>query len=249
MNHGVDCITCHLKGDSFLSRMKSPNSPHNTKNDPDFGSPNMCAGCHQFNFPVLDAKGQLLHYTKQPMQNLVAEYNTSPAAATGVECITCHMPTSGGHRFPGAYDAKLVTSVLDIQLCKTAAAIKVRIQNTSSAHNLPSGGVNRSIVLRLWDASSPSRKKSYRLERLFDGPVGKRVKRKDTTLAPGAVANWTVPLSLLTSSVPKHLVLDTDFFFGTDPNRNHPTTQRKLSTHTYSYSSIADCASPPANEP
>ena len=98
-SQGVDCLTCHVRAGVLHARTRSPSSPHKTQTSESFGGPTMCAGCHQFNFPVLGAKGELLRYTEQPMQNTFGEYRNSGSKA---ECIDCHMQ-AGTHRFPGAY--------------------------------------------------------------------------------------------------------------------------------------------------
>ncbi|MBL4632390.1 MAG: hypothetical protein JKY56_00885 [Kofleriaceae bacterium] len=241
MRQGVDCVTCHLRSGEFVSRTKAGNSPHDTRIDPEFGSPAMCAGCHQFNFPKLDTKGNLVHYTSQPMQNTYAEFRKSPAAARGLECINCHMPTGREHSFPGAYDADMVNSALKVTMCQDKNELQLRIANRLQAHNLPSGGVNRSIVIEVAEKSSKRKPKRYRLERLFDGPIGKRVKTKDTTLVPGQWHNWRIPYSLLSTATPKSIVVKARFFFGTDPNKNYPTTQRVIFKTETKFSDIPVC--------
>lgn len=241
MRQGVDCITCHFKEGQLTSRAKADKSPHDTHVDKDFGAPAMCAGCHQFNFPKLDSKGSLIHYTSQPMQNTYAEFQKSPAAARGAECISCHMPTGRGHRFPGAYDSKMVSSALGISLCREESALRLTIRNKLQAHNLPSGGVNRSIVIDVSAAKGSRRPRRYRLERLFDGPIGKRVKTKDTTLTPGQWKTWSVPYSLLSLNTPDDFVVESKFFFGTDPNHNFPTTQYRIDRTETSRNAIPTC--------
>jgi len=198
----------------------------------------MCAGCHQFNFPVLSAKGALERYTDQPMQNTFGEFRDSGSSA---ECIDCHME-KGSHRFPGAYVSEKVQEALEVALCRDEAGYHVSIKNALGAHNLPSGGVNRSIVLSLHSADNPEGRREYRMERLYDGPVGARKKRKDTTLGPGAVATWSIPRTLLGLGKQKDLVLAAHFYFGTDPNPKAPKAQVELFRKTYRAVALANCS-------
>lgn len=234
---GVDCITCHVKDGQLHSRTRAASSPHKTATDASFGGPSMCAGCHQFNFPVLSAKGDLVRYTDQPMQNTFGEYR---ASGTTAECIDCHM-AKGSHRFEGAYVPSKVQEALNVSLCGDATAYQVSIANALSAHNVPSGGVNRAIVLTLYRTDNPQGRQQYRMERLYDGPVGERRKRKDTTLVPGGRATWTIPRTLLGLGTPKELVLAGDFYFGTDPNPKAPKARVEIFETAFDAASLKDC--------
>ena len=207
---GVDCLSCHMQEGQLVSASKADSSPHQTKVDGNFGSTDMCAGCHQFNFPVLSPKGELISYTDQPMQDTANEFRRSAMSSSGTECVSCHMP-GGSHAFPGAYDAKQVRKALQLSVCQNQTALQVTISNRLQAHNLPSGGINRAIVLSLWAANNPGGVRKYRLERLFKGPLGKRVKRKDTTLGPGQSATWKVLRSYLSLDEVKTIHLQSQF--------------------------------------
>jgi hypothetical protein len=198
----------------------------------------MCAGCHQFNFPVLTAKGDLVRYTDQPMQNTFGEYRDSGSNA---ECIDCHMQ-KGSHRFPGAYVPEKVAEALKVALCRDEVGYQVSIKNVLGAHNLPSGGVNRAIVLSLHSADNPEGRRQYRMERLYDGPVGARKKRKDTTLVPGAVATWSIARTLLGLGKQDDLVLAAHFYFGTDPNPKAPKAKVEILTKHYPAASVPNCS-------
>ncbi len=200
----------------------------------------MCAGCHQFNFPVLSPKGDLVRYTKQPMQNTFAEFRDS---GSGAECIDCHMQRDG-HRFPGAYVSEKVLEALKVDLCRDATGYQVAIENALSAHNLPSGGVNRAIVLSLESEENPSGRRHYRMERLYDGPVGARKKRKDTTLQPGAKATWKIAGTLLGLGKQERLILAAQFYFGTDPNPKAPKAKVQVFKRGYAAQDIERCELP-----
>ena len=99
---GINCITCHVRGDVFLAKTKRPNSPHNTQASRTFGDDDFCAGCHQFSFPVFDEHEKLLHYTKEPMQDTVEQFKKGPFAKTHT-CRDCHTNTPGKHAYAGSH--------------------------------------------------------------------------------------------------------------------------------------------------
>jgi len=90
-NEGVNCAVCHVRGARILARTKRPQSPHDTDARADFGGPQYCAGCHQFNFPVIAADptgqgpGRVTGYTAHPMQDTVNQHARGPRA--GQECL------------------------------------------------------------------------------------------------------------------------------------------------------------------
>jgi hypothetical protein len=241
MAQGVDCLTCHVKQGQLISSSHAAHSPHDTKVMSDFGDAKSCATCHQFNFPELDERGELVRYTDQPMQNTAAEFFASEMAKNGAECTDCHMP-AGSHQFPGAYEPHQVRKALATSLCKTSNALQVQIKNALLAHNLPSGGINRAIVLNLWPDTQSDRTREYRLERLFKGPIGRRGKHKDTTLEPGQEAIWSIPISLLTPPTPRVLHLRSQFYFGTDPNRHRPVSKITIDKTSVKWSQVPSCS-------
>jgi len=238
---GVDCLSCHVREGKLYSTSKAQTSPHKTIADSSFGDTNMCAGCHQFNFPELDHKGSLIQYTAQTMQDTANEFRRSTIAKAGGSCTDCHMP-KGRHTFPGAYSAEQVQKALRVDLCQAPTSLQVTITNELLAHNLPSGGVNRALVVQLWEGSRPQAVREYRLERRFIGPIGKRVKTKDTTLKPGKSATWNVRRSYLGAKTPTELHLRSQFFLGTDPNRHKPTSKVDIEHQKIPWKSITECA-------
>lgn len=182
---GVSCATCHLApGDRVRARRRRPGSIHRTAVDPSFGGPDDCGRCHQFNFPVLDGAGRLAAYTREPMQNTVAEVRRHLGARAA--CLGCHA-AGGDHRFPGSHDPEMLRRALDASLCRRGERVELRFGNVGAAHRVPSGGVNRFIVARLWRASAPERLRQLRLGRRFASePGGGKRTALDTTLAPGA---------------------------------------------------------------
>jgi hypothetical protein len=160
---GVGCAGCHERGGRMVSTRRAEGSPHATVPDPAFGSPEFCAGCHEFNFPVLGERGRLVRYTDEPMQATVSQWRASGREAA---CADCHGASPAGHAFRGSHDPDLVASAIEVEMCRRAGAIEVELENRGAGHNVPSGGVHRRMVLRAWRSSAP--------ERLAERVIGRR---------------------------------------------------------------------------
>lgn len=195
---GVGCAGCHVRDGRMVSTGRGERSPHDTAIDPDFGSPDFCAGCHEFNFPVLGAAGRLERYTGEPMQATVSQWRASRMAGQ-VGCTDCHGASPAGHAFRGSHDPELVASALDIDLCRDGRdAIEVKLGNRGAGHNVPSGGVHRRMVLRAWTSGAPERLAERSLGRRFRPLAGGgKQTLSDTTLAPGAVQRHRFALAAL----------------------------------------------------
>ena len=182
---GVGCDGCHLRGGRMVSSRAAPGSPHGTLADPSFGSADFCAGCHEFRFPVLGARGVLERYTDEPMQETVSQWRRSGMAGE-VGCADCHAVTPGGHRFPGSHDQDMVAGALDLSVCREGHAIAAVLTNRGAGHNIPSGGVHRRMVLRAWRSSAPERLAEVSFGRRFR-PLrgGGKQTIADTTIPPG----------------------------------------------------------------
>jgi hypothetical protein len=181
---GVSCAACHFPDGEMRSKQKKEGSPHQTKEDPNFGDASFCASCHEFNFPILGKKGVLERYTEHPMQATVTQYKKS-GLADSVSCLDCHAATPGKHRFPGSHHLETLQSTLRVEVCRDGASLRAKITNKEAAHNVPSGGVHRFMVLRAWRSTSP--------EKMFEAYIGRKFKAldgggkemiSDTTLAP-----------------------------------------------------------------
>jgi hypothetical protein len=192
---GVSCAACHERDGRMTSARTAATSPHATVVDPSFGSPELCATCHQFNFPVLGERGRLVRYTDEPMQATVAEWRASGIAA---DCVDCHGDSPGGHAFGGSHDAARVASALDITVCATRTTIEVALANRAAGHNVPSGGVHRRMVVRAWRSTAPERFAEHTLGRRFR-PLSSGGKEtiRDTTIPPGGARTARFTLASL----------------------------------------------------
>ena len=207
---GITCAACHIRDGKMLARGRAAASPHETEVRADFGGPAYCAGCHQFNFPVIAAAppgpGQVVGYTAHPMQDTARQHATGPRAAQ--ECLGCHRSGEAGHRFPGGHDAEMLGRAIALETCRDGDRLQVRLTNAGAGHNVPTGDLHRHLVLRAWRANAPEQLQEVVLGRRFavDEAGGKRT-TEDTTIpagetrfvslsAPGARSVSTTPLSL-----------------------------------------------------
>jgi hypothetical protein len=184
-DEGVTCAACHVRGGRMLARAHAPGSPHDTEVRADFGGPAFCAGCHQFNFPVIAPDNRVTGYTNHPMQDTVHQHDTGHFAAR--ECLGCHRSGNGGHRFPGGHDDLMIERAMTLETCRDGRALEVRLTNAAAGHNVPTGDVHRHLVLRAWRASAPERLQEAVLGRRFEpAPDGGKKTVEDNTIPPGA---------------------------------------------------------------
>jgi hypothetical protein len=148
-DRGVGCTACHPGGAAADA------------------SPDACARCHEFNFPVLGQHGRLLRYTDEPMQATVSQWRASSLAGT-VECGDCH----GEHGFRGSHDPALVASALELEVCRRA----LRIWRSSAPERLHEDTLGR---------------------RFRPLPDGGKETTSDTTIPPGESHRAELALSAL----------------------------------------------------
>jgi hypothetical protein len=195
-DEGVTCAVCHLRGGRMLARTRAPGSPHDTEVSPDFGGPAFCAGCHQFNFPIIGAGERVTGYTGHPMQDTVRQHDAGRFAAR--ECLGCHRAGDAGHRFPGGHDAEMLRRALTLETCRDGRALEVRLTNAGAGHNVPTGDVHRHLVVRAWRADAPERLQEKVLGRRFEpAPDGGKLTVADDTLPTGTTRAIRIPLAAL----------------------------------------------------
>jgi hypothetical protein len=240
-DQGVACAGCHQKGGRMVSARRGARSPHDTAVDPSFGSPGFCAGCHEFNFPVLGHQGRLVRYTDEPMQATVSQWRASRLSPE-VGCTDCHGASPAGHAFRGSHDPELVAAAIDVDLCRDGGAIEVALANRGAGHNVPSGGVHRRIVLRAWTSTAPERMAERTLGRRFRPLAGGgKQTLSDTTLAPGAVQRHRFDLAALGRDRPVNLELR--YIYALDERADLPTdVSRVIWQRRTDPSSLARCS-------
>jgi Cytochrome c554 and c-prime len=197
-DQGVSCAACHVRRGALVSRRRAATSPHATVVDGTFGSPAMCADCHEFTFPVMRPRdGVALRMTEHPMQSTVSDFLAGPFAAEPAGCLACHA-TRYGHGFPGGHDLGMLRGAVAASWCRDADAVVMEVANVGAGHRVPTGDIHRHLVARLWRASAP--------EALFEAFFGRRYQLApdggkqitwDSTLRPGQRRRFAVPVAKL----------------------------------------------------
>jgi hypothetical protein len=165
---GVGCAACHTRHDEVVTSAR-------------------CAACHQFNFAELGSGGRVVRVTDHPMQDTVAQ-------ARGADCLDCHDP----HAIAGSHDAATRDGAVAVTTCVADGALRVAVRNVGAAHNVPTGGVDRHVVLRVWRSSAPERVVETVFGRVFaPADDAGKVVTADTTIAPGATRRMATALAAL----------------------------------------------------
>ncbi len=195
---GVNCATCHVRDGRIHARTQRPDSPHETVTDDAFGGPDWCGGCHEFTFPVLDGRGELVRYTPHPMQATVAQFRAGPHARDPEGCRGCHAASPGQHAYPGAHDPRMLLRALAFDVCRAGDDVVMTVANVGAGHDVPTGDVHRHLLARAWRPTAP--------EAMFEAFLGRRYapqadggKRTiwDSGLPPGTRRTYRVPLAQL----------------------------------------------------
>lgn len=197
-DQGVSCAACHVRRGALVSSSRSPRSPHQTQIEPSFGSPAMCADCHQFNFPVLrGGDGVALRQTRHPMQATVADFRAGPKRDTPGGCLACH-GSPAGHAFRGGHELAMLRRAISASWCRSGDAVVIELANVGAGHRVPTGDIHRHFLARVWLPTAP--------EATFEAYFGRRFKLAedggretiwDSTLWPGQRRRFTVPLASL----------------------------------------------------
>lgn len=200
-NQGVSCAACHVRAGALVSRRRQAGSPHQTVEDPTFGSPQMCADCHQFTFPVLRPKdGVAVRMSEHPMQSTVAEFLAGPRAEAPRGCLTCH-GSRHGHAFRGGHDLGMLQRAIVATWCRKDADVIVEVANVGAGHRVPTGDIHRHLLARVWRSTAP--------ESTFEAFFGRRFRPAsdggketiwDSSLSPGQRRRFTVPVTSLDAS-------------------------------------------------
>ena len=231
-DEGVNCAVCHIRGGRVLARRKGPASPHDTDVRADYGGPAFCAGCHQFNFPVIapdptgKGPGRVTGYTEHPMQDTVAQHARGPHAKK--ECLGCHHAGATGHLFPGGHDGDMLSHAIRMDACRDSKGLVVSLANTGAGHNVPTGDLHRHLVLRAWRAGAPEELQEVTLGRRFEpAPEGGKRTTADTTIPPGQ----TRRVKMAIAPAPEPISLELRLVYTID---EFPFKGRELGEPTYS---------------
>jgi hypothetical protein len=191
---GVNCAVCHLRDGEMVAAAKREGSPHATRVVEGMNTAAYCAGCHEFNFPVIDQDKQVHAYTAHPMQHTVSEFQSGVRASQPGECLGCHGNTPSRHRFPGAHADGVLQHAIGMELCRSGRDLEIALTNQGAGHAVPTGDLHRHMVLRAWRSNAPEHVFEARIGRLFDAAEdGGKVVSEDTSIRPGERRTWDVP--------------------------------------------------------
>jgi hypothetical protein len=153
---GVNCLTCHRKGDHAVGPIADPQGTAETPADcgpaydPEHARESsqekviaFCGVCHN------------LHKTHE-------EFLGSRYAREGMTCLTCHMPevvrpiVKGGkprqsrrHTWPGAHSEEMLRTAMALDARREGGRVLVRAINRGAGHRVPTDARHRALHVRV----------------------------------------------------------------------------------------------------
>jgi nitrate reductase cytochrome c-type subunit len=207
VTQGVGCLGCHQREKQLVSASKREGSPHQTLIDPKFGTHEFCGPCHDFNFPLLDKRGELKRYTPHPMQETWRQYKRSKIT---LGCLDCHTP----HESKGAHDIKMLHEALDFVLCKDKTSIKLGFFNKGAGHYVPSGGIDRHMMVEVWPEGKQFKKLRALMGRKFERvPSGGKRVIEDTSVKPKQWQWFSAPINKIPFASTKPIVAQVRYIY------------------------------------
>jgi len=185
-NEGINCVTCHVRNSKILTSTPPSivtNMVHEASWEPQLQRPEFCGGCHEFPFQNHTPMAPF-SYGTEPLQSTLTEWAQSSAAANGVTCQNCHMP-SGHHTWPGGHDQSLLQRTLAVSVEPDSHFARVKIVATNAAHRVPTGDPFHRIVLQLCSDKNCSQQVGrISLNRTFQRTETTWTQIADTTIPP-----------------------------------------------------------------
>lgn len=181
---GIDCATCHVRGEDVLVAGTSY-APHPTRETPALTDGSFCLPCHDFGMPsTVDGHTTV---TAQGMQTTGAEWRAWQASGGTETCQGCHMP-GGDHRVRGASDRAFLRASVGVRAERTPSGARLTLESVGAGHHVPTGDLFRHITVEAARGDGPFEGVD-RIGRTFErvpGPDGPRkVLADDTSLRPG----------------------------------------------------------------
>jgi hypothetical protein len=153
-----------------------------------FGQAEFCSGCHQF--PADTA------INGKPLQNTYEEWRSSPQAAQGIVCQTCHMPDRA-HLWRGIHDPAMVATGLSPRITSDADKVRFELVNSGVGHAFPTYTVATAVMNAVaLDADGTPRldtSRSHVIARRVHYDGTEWVELSDTRLLPGQSAAIELP--------------------------------------------------------
>jgi nitrate/TMAO reductase-like tetraheme cytochrome c subunit len=205
--HGVDCASCHVRGQQRFGPRARPATPHGPVAAQEFfRSSAFCAPCHQFGADGVAVNGK-------PLENTYAEWRGSRQAQEGKTCQTCHMP-GGSHRFAGIHDPAMTAGGLRVTAVRAPDGVEVEVGNEGAGHALPTYPVPR-IQVRVNAADGAGGTGlEHAIQRRMDWDAERGWRElADTRLMPGQSVTLAHPLpAAAAAEVTVEVEPDADYF-------------------------------------
>lgn len=158
-SEGISCNVCHVRGGEVLVSQLPRNErlEHKYRVVSGMNTSEMCAACHQFDFPDLHSTqpGAPVRFTGLPMQNTFEEWKNG--GLSGVSCQGCHLlsGTSETHSFPGGHNLRKLEQAFQVTVSRSSiGTARAEILMVGVGHNFPTGDLFRAMRIRVFDGSN-----------------------------------------------------------------------------------------------
>jgi len=153
---GVDCLTCHKRGNHVVGPIEDPQSYPGVEME--------CGPAFDANHPRDDAQQVTVDYCGvcHNAHGTGDEFLASRYAREGQTCLTCHMEevyrpiVTGGkprkgrrHTFPGAHSPEMLRTAMTVDARREGDTLFVRAINQGAGHKVPTDARHRGIHLRV----------------------------------------------------------------------------------------------------
>jgi hypothetical protein len=158
-SQGLTCAGCHVRGyrrfgppkrnGSLENSLPPDQAPHRgATRTAAFERSEFCMSCHQFEADQRTLNGK-------PLENTYNEWKSSPYAAEGIQCQSCHMPDRR-HLWRGIHDPEMVKRGVSVELhldkpryeIGESLTAKLVLTNTGVGHRFPTY-VTPKVVLQI----------------------------------------------------------------------------------------------------
>ena len=148
-----------------------------------FEQAEFCSSCHQFRADTA--------VNGKPLQNTYEEWRTSPQAAQGMVCQTCHMPDRA-HLWRGIHDPAMVAAGLTPRIAADKEKARFELANSGVGHAFPTYTVPtivmRAVALDADGSPRPESLQSHVIARRVHYDGNTWIELSDTRLFPGQSA-------------------------------------------------------------
>ncbi|MBM9578251.1 hypothetical protein JWG45_13925 [Leptospira sp. 201903070] len=183
---GISCNVCHVRGGKILTSENPklfPKKYHEYTVIDSFGTEELCAFCHQFNFPTWTSfsdRKSTLEYSNLTMQGTQDEWRHSGFADES-NCIDCHLApsTKNTHSFRGGHSLPDLKKSLDLEAEYVGPrTIAVRVVSNGIGHSYPTGDLFRALRLKVYSESGKFREE-FIFRKLYRNATKEEKERSD----------------------------------------------------------------------